>query len=195
MWILFVIIFFYTKSCLSTKGGYPHIAIKLSQIELCSAKRPHDDWPPPVRFQPAWRQNKLADDSAYNFGPHVISWFKGGVYLSFATVIIASCCRTSYWYGSYSLSFATSNSKRAKSRHHRVVLQVLHYTNCLKWAIKTQANLKHSDLFPLNLNNTRQTNMFIKLFCRGNNYTKVLSQAWSEPSISIINKLTYKLHM
>ena len=51
-------------------------------------------------------------------------------------------------------------------------LDNLRETNYLKWAIKTQANPKHSDMFPLNLNNTRQTNKFIEIFCRGSKLYK-----------------------
>ena len=46
-------------------------------------------------------------------------------------------------------------------------LDDLRETNCLKWAIKARANPQHTDLFPLNHNNTRQTNKFIEQFCRG----------------------------
>ena len=75
-------------------------------------------------------------------------------------------------------------------------LDDLRETTCLKWAIKTQANPQHSDLFRLNQNRTRQTNKFIEPLCRGTklyksaipSMTRAMNKFHKEAKISSLNK-------
>ena len=52
---------------------------KVTQVKLCSAKRPHIEQPPSVRFHPAWYQTRLGGGPAHGQTPYAISQLKGEV--------------------------------------------------------------------------------------------------------------------
>ena len=52
---------------------------KITQIKLCSAKRPKREQPLSVMFQPVWHQIMLGGGPAHGQTPYAISQFKGGV--------------------------------------------------------------------------------------------------------------------
>ena len=77
-------------------------------------------------------------------------------------------------------SFAIMLGTRYRSYQHACSLldlprlDLLREKACLKWAIKSQANPKHSHLFPLKISNveTRQKNKYIEYLCHTDKYYK-----------------------